>query len=235
MDPTTAPSTTWLDVPYEQKAAAQRGGARWDARRRQWYAPPGREASLARWAARGDLPLVLPGEDRTFGGGTLFVDMVPRSCWFTNVRSCVDATDWDRLRRLVYTRAGDRCEVCDAAPARRAGEYLEAHERWEYDEATFTQRLRRIIALCELCHTVTHYGLAQIRGQAEAARAHLATVNGWTAADVALHLEGTAEDWYRRDQHRWDLDLTLLTGVGITVTPPPDREHRAARGSAWHL
>ena len=67
---------------------------------------------------------MLPGEDRTFGAG-LFVDMVPRSCWFTNVRSCVSQQDWERLRRMVTVRAGQRCEVCGAAPDRAAGGRLE--------------------------------------------------------------------------------------------------------------
>jgi hypothetical protein len=40
------------------------------------------------------------GEDRTFGSG-LFVDLVPWSCWFTNVRSCVDPHDCDRTRALA--------------------------------------------------------------------------------------------------------------------------------------
>ena len=47
----------------------------------------------------------------TFGSG-LFVDLVPSSCWFSNVRSCVDQRDWERLRRMITNRADQRCEVC---------------------------------------------------------------------------------------------------------------------------
>jgi hypothetical protein len=43
---------------------------------------------LQPWVGRAPLPDVLGGEDRSFGGG-LFVDLIPDSCWFTNVRSCV--------------------------------------------------------------------------------------------------------------------------------------------------
>jgi hypothetical protein len=76
------------------------------------------------------------------------VDLIPDSCWFTNVRSCVNQRDWDRLRRMVYRRAKDRCEVCGAGRDPDVDKWLEAHERWEYDEATRTQRLRRIVCLC---------------------------------------------------------------------------------------
>jgi hypothetical protein len=45
-----------------------------------------------------------------------------------------------------------------------AGRPLEAHERWIYDAPTGVQALRRLICLCTQCHTVTHFGLAQIKG-----------------------------------------------------------------------
>ena len=77
-----------LDVPYAEKDEAKAQGARWDAAARRWYAPRADMTALERWQAVPDVPDLLPGEDRSFGSG-LFVDLVPGSCWFTNVRSCV--------------------------------------------------------------------------------------------------------------------------------------------------
>lgn len=71
-------------------------------------------AGLDRWAARPEVPDLLPGEDRTFGPG-LFVDMIPSLCWFTNVRTCVsrrtgnDSPAW-------FTAAPGRHAKC-AAPS----------------------------------------------------------------------------------------------------------------------
>jgi hypothetical protein len=48
-------------------------------------AAPSDAAGLQRWAALPEAPDLLPGEDRNFGTG-LFVDLVPSTCWFTNVR-----------------------------------------------------------------------------------------------------------------------------------------------------
>ena len=50
---------------------------------------------------------------------------------------------------------------------------MEAHERWSYDEITYTQKLVRIIALCQQCHQTTHIGLAQIKGNGHEAKQHL--------------------------------------------------------------
>ena len=164
----TTSERIWLEVSYDEQNTAKAAGARWDRTLRAWYAPRPGMTELQRWVGRAPLPDVLDGEDRSFGDG-LFVDLIPDSCWFTNVRSRVGQRGWDRLRRMVYRRAKDRCEACGAGRDPDVGKWLEAHERWEYDEATRTQRLRRIVCLCSFCHEVTHYGLACVRGRDELA------------------------------------------------------------------
>lgn len=109
----------WLDVPYAEKDRAKKAGARWDPAAKRWYAPRKGMTALEPWAAAPDVPDLLPGEDRTLGQG-LFVDLVPSSCWFTNVRSCVTPRDWERLRRMITRRAGMQCEACGAGEDREA-------------------------------------------------------------------------------------------------------------------
>ncbi len=120
---------SWLDVPYAEKDAAKAHGACWDPAARRWFAPRRDTPELQRWAALPELPDLLPGEDRTFKPG-LFVDLIPTTCWFTNVRSCVAPRDWERIRRMVTRRAGHSCEACGATEDRARRCWLEAHERW---------------------------------------------------------------------------------------------------------
>lgn len=216
----------WLDVPYAEKDLAKAEGARWDPRARRWYAPRPGMAGLERWAARAEIPTSLPGEDRSLGSG-LFVDLVPTTCWFTNVRSCVSQRDWERLRHMVVTRAGQVCEICGASADREAGRWLEVHERWVFDERTSTQILRRLICVCTPCHTVTHFGLAQVRGLASEAMAHLVAVTGASPAAAQRHVREAFALWGRRSGVVWELDLSMLTGVGVTVEPPPEAWERA--------
>jgi len=173
-----------------------------------------------------ELPDLLPGEDRRFGQ-SLFVDLVPRSCWFTNVRSCVARKDWDRLRLMIYERAGNRCEVCGTAPGASGKPRLEAHERWNFDEATRTQTLKRLICLCSNCHMVTHFGLAQVRGLEARALAHLLKVTGMTETQGWRHVQSAFLTWQQRSAHLWELDLSILTTAGITLAPPPSARDRA--------
>jgi Domain of unknown function (DUF5710) len=212
----------WLDVPFSEKDRAKACGARWDPAAKRWYAPRPGMAALAQWAALPALPALLPGEDRSFGPG-LFVDLVPSSCWFTNARSCIAERDWERVRRLVTTRAGRRCEVpgCRAREDRAREVWLEVHERWEYltGPAGRVQVLRRLVCLCTRCHTATHFGLAGIRGVDREAFAHLLTVTGMSAADGQRHIDAAFGLWQQRSAGAWDLDLSILTAAGVSARP----------------
>jgi hypothetical protein len=220
------PPRAWLDVPYAEKDEARRSGARWDPEARRWYAPRPGSRALARWAPLPALPSRLPGEDRTFGAG-LFVDLIPVSCWFTNARSCLAHRDWERLRRMVTSRAGQRCEVCGAAPDHAAARRLEVHERWSYDEATRVQTLRRLLCLCSDCHTATHFGLAELRGLDRAALAQLRAVTGMSARRARDHVEAAFKTWEARSAIAWTLDLGILSGAGLVAAPPPSPADRA--------
>jgi hypothetical protein len=211
----------YLDVPYNDKDTAKALGARWDQAARRWYDPQLATPRLQRWAARPDVPDLLPGEDRSFGQG-LFVDMVPSSCWFTNVRTCVSQQDWERLRRMITRRAGERCEVCGAGEDRAARRRLEAHERWAYDDASGVQTLRRIICLCGDCHLSTHLGYANVTGRADHALAHLRTVTGMTEAQVHHHVHSANQLWTARSGRIWSLDLSMLTAAGVTLARPEE-------------
>jgi hypothetical protein len=228
-----AGNKVFLDVPFGEKDEAKALGARWDPGARRWYAPRPGIAGLERWAALADVPDLLPGEDRSFGAG-LFVDLVPRSCWFTNVRSCVSERDWERLRRMITGRAGRRCEVCGQSEDRPAGRWLEAHERWAYDDASRVQSLRRLICLCTDCHTVTHFGLATVQGRDAQALRHLRAVTGLSAGDTDLLVEAAFELWSQRSRFEWALDLGILTEAGVTVRRPPAAGERAG-AAAWEL
>ncbi len=217
---TRSPQTrAWLDVPFSEKDQAKAHGARWDPAAKRWYDPRPPTAGLQPWAALPDVPDLLPGEDRSFGSG-LFVDMIPRTCWFTNVRTCVSPQDWERLRRMILGRAGHRCEACCATEDRAARRWLEAHERWSFDDRTGTQTLRRLICLCSPCHLTTHLGYANVTGRADEALTHLRRVTGLTDRQVSRHVGDAGRLWTERSAWTWHLDLRMLTDAGVTLRRP---------------
>jgi hypothetical protein len=142
----------------------------------------------------------------------LTIELVPQTCWFSNVRKQVSKNDWDRIRSSVYRSAGYRCEVCGG---RGRHHPVECHEVWQYEEPAGVQRLLRMIALCPACHEVKHMGLAEIRGRGDAACKHLARVNSWTDAEAARYTENAFLTWQRRSDRTWKLDISALEAFGV--------------------
>ena len=127
---------------------------------------------------------------------------------------------------MITTRADQRCEACGRGQDRESGRWLEAHERWAYDEAAAVQSLRRLICLCTDCHTATHFGLARIHGKDAAALRHLCAVTGMPSNQARQHVDTAFALWTRRSRVNWSLDLSLLTDIGIAVAEPPSARER---------
>lgn len=144
----------------------------------------------------------------------LIIELVPKSCWYSNVRSNVSKEEWDRIRKIVFDRAGRVCEVCGGRGRRWP---VECHEMWMYDDERHIQKLVKLVALCPSCHEVKHMGLAGIRGRAGAAMAHLAKVNNWSMSDAQHYVDAAFETWHRRSRHQWTLDISYLNRFDISV------------------
>ena len=117
---------------------------------------------------------------------------------------------------MVYARTDYRCEVCGG---KGTAHPVECHEVWEYDDRQHIQRLAGLVALCPACHEAKHMGYASSVGRAGQARAHLARINGWSMDDVESYLEIQFEQWSRRSQYEWSLDLSWLRQFGIEINP----------------
>jgi hypothetical protein len=213
----------YLAVPFVEKDEAKSFGAKWDRECKKWYCEKNNKnykVLLEKWKIN-DTSIELIGEDREFGGNTLFIDLVPSTCWFSNVRSCIHPKHWDRVRNHIYERTNYTCECCGInVKENTANGQLEAHERWNYDENNKIQKLMRIVALCHQCHQSTHMGLAGILGKDEEAMKHLQKVCLFTDEQIKLHRTEAFALWKKRNESEWVLDISLITNNGIeTITP----------------
>ncbi|MDQ4075003.1 MAG: HNH endonuclease [Chloroflexota bacterium] len=155
-------------------------------------------------------------EVRWFKVRLLTVELVPQTCWFSNVRDHVSQDTWDFLRHATYRQANFTCEACGGRGERWP---VECHEIWHYDDQHHIQVLDGLMALCPSCHEVKHIGLAGVRGYGARAKAHLATVNGWSEAQTEAYLAEVWQTWHERSRYQWTLDLSWLAQYGITVSP----------------
>ena len=216
-------------IPFDSKDEARCVGGRWDVDNKMWYVTTDAAAAMLTQRGFAERPLnpltTIVGEDRSYGGNRLFVDMIPSTAWYANVRSMIHPAEWDRVRAFVYRRANHRCECCGvdtSDPTAGPGgtkTWLEAHERWAYDSRHGVQTLKRLVALCHECHEATHMGLAQVNDRASEATAHLARVRGESVAAANAHIARETKLWNQRSALDWTADISIISNSGVQTVP----------------
>lgn len=185
---------------YTEKEMVKKLGARWDIENKSWYIPLGlNEEPFAKW---------LVNESGLQAIGGLYVDLVPQTCWFSNIRSALSKSDWDLIRKKMYQDSNYRCDICHGYGSEHP---VEAHERWSFDWNTTTQKLTKIESLCPDCHQATHFGFAMVSGHEKDAFNRLKYVNGWNDLQTNSHIEEAFKIWEKRNLiSNWKLDILWL-------------------------
>ncbi len=93
---------------------------------------------------------------------------------------------------------------------------MECHEVWNYEQPHI-QKLLRLICLCHLCHAAQHYGLAEIRGEAELVNAHIRKLNGWTKRQLDAHIKRAFKTWDARNKVEWVTETKLLDDAAKAI------------------
>lgn len=148
----------------------------------------------------------------------LTIELVPKSCHFSNVRTCVSTSDWDKIRKLSYEKANNKCEICgDSGKNQGYKHNVECHEIWQYDEETLTQKLVGLISLCPKCHMVKHIGRSIAIGQEEVCYKQLSKVNKWTQTQIQTHIVESFDKHKKLSKHKWKLDISLLSEAPYNI------------------
>lgn len=142
----------------------------------------------------------------------LTVELVPRRCWGSNLRSSLTREQWKTCQQFVYARSGRLCEVCGDRGDRWP---VECHETWFYDDENSVQKLMGLVALCPMCHRSKHAGFAASNGRLGEVIIHLSKLNDWPLEHTELYLEAVFEVWDRRSRQGWHLDTTWLACLGL--------------------
>lgn len=155
----------------------------------------------------------------------LSVELVPSTCHFSNVRSTVKPSEWDKIRHISYDAANNKCEICgDTGKNQGYKHNVECHEIWEYDDENHIQTLVGLISLCPTCHQVKHIGRAIAIGKQAQCFSQLAKVNKWTPKQIEEHIISSFELHKQRSKHQWGLDLSLLTKEPYNIKLKPTKE-----------
>jgi hypothetical protein len=197
------PTRRYLACSYSERHIVKQLGAKWDHIQRAWYIPTDiDDTPFQKWLERGFHP-------GTPGIGGLYVDLVPQTAWFSNVRAILTETQWRNVRSQVAENARHQCQICQGRGSAHA---VEAHERWSFHVETQTQVLLRIEALCPACHQVTHFGRYQTDTDRTRGLARLQYVNQWDAETALAHVHQQFRLWAHQSTIKaWELKLDALS------------------------
>ncbi len=144
----------------------------------------------------------------------LTIELVPETCWFSNVRSEVSKKEWEHIRSIVASKAWNVCEICGGVGKQHP---VECHEIWHYDDKKLIQKLEGMIALCPECHAVKHFGYAASQGDHKTALRHFMKINQLARKEAEDYIEQAFQKWHERSQKEWKLDISVLKDYGIEV------------------
>ena len=201
----------YLNIPYSERKIAKEYGAIWDKKNKCWYCEEETNELCKLYEFNKEIEII--GEDRSFGGNELFIDMIPKTSYFKNVRSLFKESDWNLIRHHIYNRTNNRCECCGC----KRSKFLEAHERWIFDFENKTQKLIRIIALCKLCHQATHYGRSKVFKDITKINEHIKKVRGFSDEELQLHIKDAYANWKERNKINWIIDTSIISNSGFTI------------------
>ncbi|MFY9308127.1 MAG: hypothetical protein WAQ28_03655 [Bacteroidia bacterium] len=137
----------------------------------------------------------------------LQIELVPRSCFWLNVRSKTTKSQWDKIRLISYQKTNNLCAICGGRGTKHP---VECHEVWIYDDTTMTQRLGFFQAICPLCHEVKHIGLARMRGNEERAFNRFKEINQLDEVMARQIKSAVFKQWNIRSMQEWKLDIEHL-------------------------
>lgn len=137
----------------------------------------------------------------------LSIELVPSTCWFSNLRSVLTPVQWKMVKTSAYKKAKYLCEICGGHGPKWP---VEAHEMWIYDDKKKIQTLDRIIALCPSCHEVKHMGFAAINGRDGIATEHMMHINQWSEETAIDYIKYQFDIWDWRSNFQWKTDLSCL-------------------------
>jgi hypothetical protein len=157
----------------------------------------------------------------------LTVELIPRTCHGSNVRTLIPNKYWDRLRKKSYEDANYECEICGQKGKDQGYKHdLECHEIWSYNPDTGVQRLEGLISLCPLCHLCKHIGRALAMKKSKLVYEHMKTLNDITQEELDVYLEGVFAEYKEFSKLKWTLDLSILNEEHDIEQPLLEKAHK---------
>lgn len=139
----------------------------------------------------------------------LYIELVPETCFYENLRKVLPKKEWDKIRKEVYAKANHKCKICGVSGK------LNCHEFWEYDDTNAIQYLKGFQALCDNCHNIKHIGFVNVqiskgiwpKEVLDDLAKHFMKVNNVGIDKFNQHVKEAFDVWQERSKKKWKTDL----------------------------
>jgi hypothetical protein len=137
------------------------------------------------------------------------IELVPSPLWGRSLSHFSGEDDrtreiWGKIRGVELTRTGGRCEVC-------AEKAEVVHEKWEYDDEHWLQRLTGFEVLCRPCSNVHHLGFSIKTGAGSEVFERFVRINALSRNEAERLMKEAFELWEKRSAGRWMQDFGFLS------------------------
>lgn len=141
----------------------------------------------------------------------IFVNLIPSSMWYLNLRKLLDKQKWTDLSNEIRQEQNWTCQFCDISIKQlKQKRFFHCHEMWDFDDKNNIVKLVCLVCLCSYCHEATHFGYASIKGKSKASFWHICKVNKWDKTTTSNYLEACFEKWSQRSNKQWIIDLNSI-------------------------
>lgn len=144
----------------------------------------------------------------------LKIEKLPSKIGYNGLRYKVPSFVWDSIRHKVYESNNHKCTFCNKKVQ------LHAHEVFDFDSNSGIACLSKIIPVCELCHSLIHYGRSKVVHNHEYINEiwrNFANVNklsgfdSWTLDLIKdIHEMETLVLFMKRDKIDWIIDWNSI-------------------------
>ncbi len=138
----------------------------------------------------------------------LVIQPVPKNNWGDTLAHTLPKIVWDELRKAVYTRADNKCEICTDILTT-----LHCHENWVFNDKLKTQLMQSLMAICRECHNTIHWYRSQVMAAKRSStkiypailRDHFMKVNGCSSGDFVRYMNECDRVKRLRGKHNYEI------------------------------
>ena len=144
----------------------------------------------------------------------LELHLIPQTSFYLNLREFL-GTRWNILSKNIRTYNDFTCQYCNA---KKEPKNIHLHEVWKFYTEEKIQKLVGFECLCNVCHSVHHWGCSQIKGlNMDFLAKHACSINDCSLDEWNLYVIECFNEWQERSLIKWNIDISYINNFRLEL------------------